>query len=137
MYSLDIAILRYFNVYGKRESKKGPYASVLGIFKRQKTSHKPLTVVGNGLQRRDFTSVLDVIQANWLACNYKEKLNSDIFNVGSGKNYSILEIAKTISDKIDFLPNRSGESIETLANIKKISDKFGYKSLHDLINYIN
>lgn len=137
MYNLDIAILRYFNVYGKRESKKGPYASVLGIFKRQKANNKSLTVVGDGSQRRDFTSVLDVVQANWLVCNYKEKINADIFNVGSGKNYSILEIAKTMSDKIEFLPSRPGEALETLADIKKMSSKFGYKSSCNLIDYIN
>ena len=108
-------------MFGKRESKTGPYASVLGIFKRQKRKNKPLTVVGDGSQRRDFTSVDDVVIANTLACNHKEKLNSEIFNVGSGNNYSILEIAKLISNNIEFLPARIGESKETLANITKIS----------------
>jgi UDP-glucose 4-epimerase len=136
MHNLDIAILRYFNIFGNRESKTGPYASVLGIFKRQKNKNIPLTVVGDGSQKRDFTSVEDVVSANILACNYKEKIKSEIFNVGSGENYSVLEIANLISDKIKFLPKRIGESKETLANIKKISKKLGYKPSNTVIDYV-
>lgn len=137
MYNMDLAILRYFNVYGKRESKKGPYSSVLGIFKRQQANNQPLTVVGDGSQRRDFINVADVIQANILACNYKGQLKADVFNVGSGINYSILEIAKKISDNIEFLPERLGESKETLADIGKISNILFYKPKYNLIDYIN
>jgi UDP-glucose 4-epimerase len=136
LYDLDIAILRYFNVYGKRESKKGPYSSVLGVFSKLACENKPLTVVGDGSQKRDFTNVKDVIIANYLICNYKNKINAEIFNVGSGLNYSILEIAKLISNKIIFLPNRQGESKETLADISKIM-KIGYEPKEKILDYCN
>lgn len=135
-YGLDVGILRYFNVYGKRESKKGPYASVLGIFRKQKRKNKSLTVVGDGSQKRDFTDVRDVINANLLLCNYELKLNSEVFNVGSGRNISILEVANKISDDITFLPERLGESKETLADITKIS-KLGYEPKFNLYDYIS
>jgi UDP-glucose 4-epimerase len=136
LYELDVAILRYFNVYGKRESKNGPYASVLGIFYRLLCNNKPLTIVGDGSQKRDFTSVKDVVIANNLICNYKNKINAEIFNVGSGQNYSIIEIANSISDKIIFLPTRQGESEKTLADISKIK-KIGYEPKEKILDYCN
>ena len=64
MYGLPTVVLRYFNVYGERAPRKGQYAPVIGIFKRQKEAGEPLTIVGDGLQRRDFVHVSDVVNAN-------------------------------------------------------------------------
>lgn len=136
LYGLNIVILRYFNVYGPRESKKGPYASVLGIFNRQKIKNKPLTIVGDGSQKRDFTSVYDVVGANFSAYKYNKNLNCDIINVGSGKNYSILQIAKMISNNYVFWPKRPGESKETLADNSKLSKILKYNTKYNIEDYI-
>ena len=135
IYNMDIVILRYFNVYGPRQSKKGPYSSLLGIFEKQYKENKPLTIVGDGNQKRDFTQINDVIQANMLVCSYRNKINSDVFNVGSGMSHSVLDIAQAISRNYIFLPARSGESRETLANINKIK-KLGYKPNYNILKYI-
>lgn len=136
LYNLNIVILRYFNVYGPRESKKGPYASVLGIFNRQKIKNKPLTIVGDGSQKRDFTSVYDVVGANFSAYKCNKNLNCEIINVGSGKNYSILQIAKMISNNYVFLPKRPGESKETLADNSKLNKILKYNTNYNIEDYI-
>lgn len=134
LFNISIIILRYFNVYGPRESKKGNYAPVLGIFRKLKKQNKPLTIVGSGKQKRDFTHVNDVVQANILASNCKN--NFEIINVGSGKNYSVLEIANLISDNLLFVPKRIGESKETLADISKLKNILNYEPKFNIIDYI-
>jgi len=122
LYGLETIILRYFNVYGKRQPTSGNYAPVLGIFKRQFDNKEPLTIVGDGSQSRDFVHVDDVVNANILAALSKinSKYFGTVFNVGTGKNYSVKEIADMISDNQVFINPRPGESKETLANINKI-----------------
>jgi UDP-glucose 4-epimerase len=121
LFNLETIILRYFNVYGPREPMKGQYAPVIGIFKRQKNSKEPLTIVGNGEQRRDFTHVFDVVNANILAATTKlsSEVLGTVFNIGTGTNYSINEISKFYDhDSVNVSP-RPGESKETLANNSK------------------
>lgn len=121
LFGLETVILRYFNVYGEREPEVGSYAPVIGIFKRQKRNNHPLTVVGDGQQRRDFIHVNDVVRANILAaCTaIDSKYLASPINIGSGRNYSILELAKMISNDIIYIDSRPGEMQETLADIKK------------------
>ena len=69
LFGLKTLTLRYFNVYGERQPLKGQYAPVVGIFLRQVESGEPMTIVGDGLQRRDFTHVSDAVEANILAMN--------------------------------------------------------------------
>lgn len=136
LYGLRTVALRYFNVYGPREPLKGPYAPVVGLFLRQKKAEQPLTIVGDGRQRRDFTHVSDVVIANILAMN-SDLLNYEMFNVGSGVNYSILELA----DMIDFnkvsIGIRPGEARETLADISKIKRVLSWQPTKSLVDYIN
>jgi UDP-glucose 4-epimerase len=110
----------------------------MGIFMRQRKAGEPLTVVGDGTQRRDFTHVMDVVDANLKAsiCEVPEEMMGDIFNVGSGINHSIMEIAKSISDKISFIPHRNGEMKETLADNSKIKIFMGWEPKHDVEKYI-
>ena len=100
LFGLETIIFRYFNVYGNRQPLKGQYAPVIGIFLRQLDREEQLTIVGDGEQRRDFVNVLDVVNANILAAT--KKLDKDafgqVYNVGTGKNYSVNEIASFISD---------------------------------------
>jgi len=123
LFGLSTVILRYFNVYGKNQPLKGQYAPVVGLFMRQHNSGEPMTVVGDGLQRRDFTHVDDVVQANILAATTKnKKIDGELLNIGTGINYNMLDLAAMInksSANISFIADRMGESRETLADIKK------------------
>ena len=105
LYGLETVSLRYFNVYGDRQPLKGQYAPVIGLFLKQHEEGKPLTVVGDGSQRRDFTHISDVIQANILASEIKDGFG-EVYNIGYGSNYSILEIANMISNDVRFIPPR-------------------------------
>ena len=123
LWGLPTVALRYFNVYGERMPTTGIYAPVLGIFLRQKKAGQALTVVGTGKQQRDFIHVDDIINANMLAAfTTNKKAFGQAFNIGSGRNINVLELAKIIekdSKKIKFLPSRVGEAKNTLADITK------------------
>lgn len=139
LYGLETIILRYFNVYGERQPLKGHYAPVIGLFLRQAKNGEPLTIVGDGEQRRDFTHVSDVVNANIISATSNLELSAfgKVYNVGTGKNYSINEIAKMISDYTISIPPRIGESKETLANIEKIFKNFKWKPNISLIEWIS
>jgi len=120
LFGLETVTFRYFNVYGERQSIKGQYAPVVGIFLRQKNAGEPMTIVGDGEQRRDFTHVSDVVNANILASDLNnKKVSGELFNIGSGKNYSINEIKDMIGGEHQFIPPRKGEVRESLADISK------------------
>ena len=89
LHPIKCYVLRYFNVYGPREPLKGKYAPVIGLFKRQVSQGMPMTIVGDGSQRRDFTYIDDVVDANMLAGSSDLEHSFRIWNIGSGKNYSI------------------------------------------------
>jgi len=138
LYGLDSIVLRYFNVYGPREPVKGVYAPVVGLFKRQRDAGEPLTIVGDGEQRRDFTFIDDVVDANVCAMNVKRSNpRFDIYNVGSGKNYSINDIAKLVTGDVTHIPARPAEVRETLADISKTVKELGWKPACDLTDKIN
>jgi nucleoside-diphosphate-sugar epimerase len=118
LYRLPTVTLRYFNVYGARQPAVGAYALVLGIFLDQWRRGEPLTVHGDGAQRRDFVHVSDVVEANLAA--YRGEAAGVALNVGSGKNISIQEIAHSISSRQVRLPRRAGDAEVTLADIGKI-----------------
>lgn len=138
LFGLETVIFRYFNIYGPREPRKGQYAPVIGIFARQRSAGEHLTVVGDGLQRRDFTHVDDVISANILASetNIPKEFIGTVFNVGTGRNHSVLDLARMMSDKISFIPERPGEMRETLADNSKIKRVLGWKPTVQLESYI-
>jgi len=128
LWGLPTVILRYFNVYGERSPTKGLYSPVIGVFKKQKNQNIPLTIVGDGSQKRDFVNVKDVVQANMKAAKGESRnILGEVFNVGSGENISILEIAKTISSHYSFVPKREGEAETTIADISKARDLLSYE----------
>ena len=138
LYEIETTVFRYFNVYGNREPIKGHYAPVVGIFLRQKREGKNLTIVGDGLQRRDFTHVEDIVKANCLASDLSNKLCvGQIINVGTGKNHSVLELAKLIKHDYEFIEPRRGEARITLANIDKLTSIFNWKPKNKLEKYIS
>ena len=129
LYGLKTIVFRYFNVFGERAPRKGQYAPVTGIFLRQKAAGESLTIVGDGEQRRDYIYVKDVANANVMAAisNPDDEAYGEVYNVGSGKNYSVNEIASFISDDTINIPPRIGEARNSLANIDKIRKTFAWK----------
>jgi UDP-glucose 4-epimerase len=128
LYGLKTISLRYFNVYGERSPTGGQYAPVIGIFLDQHRNGKSLTVVGDGTQRRDFVHVRDVAAANVLAgtAPLEDKWFGQFFNVASGQNVGILELAQLVSEDITFLDRRAGEAETTLGSIGKIVEAIGW-----------
>ena len=139
LFGLKTVIFRYFNVYGERSPVGGQYAPVIGIFLRQRKDGESLTIVGDGEQRRDFTHVSDIVQANILAAiaEIDDKFYGELYNVGNGVNYSINEIATWISDNQVNIPPRTGEARATLANNDKLTTIFGWRSQVTLKDWID
>lgn len=138
LFGLPTICFRYFNVYGERQPLRGQYAPVIGIFLRQKAEGEPLTIVGDGEQRRDFTHVSDVVNANIMAAisNPETSAFGQVYNVGTGKNHSVNEIAKQISNYTVNIPPRIGESRITLANNEKLKKTFGWEPKVQLEDWI-
>ena len=122
LYGLKTVIFRYFNVYGNRQPTKGQYAPVIGLFQRMKDEGKPMTVVGDGEQRRDYTHVNDIVTANILAAENDSVGNAEVMNVGTGTNHSVLYLVNMIGGDYVHIPNRPGEARETLADNTKIRE---------------
>ena len=118
VYGLDTVSLRYFNVYGERMSLDGGYCLAMGIFAKQMLDGKPLTITNDGEQRRDFTYVGDVCDANILAATLKENIKGDVFNIGNGNNYSINEVADMLGGEKTYGEKRI-EPFQTLADNSK------------------
>lgn len=125
VYKLPVVSLRLFNVYGPRSRTSGTYGAVIGVFLAQKLARKPLTVVGDGRQCRDFTYVSDVASAFITAA--KSKIHNEIFNVGTGKPQSVNHLAKLIGGNVTYIPKRPGEPDKTQADIRKIKKMLGWK----------
>jgi UDP-glucose 4-epimerase len=136
LFGVKTVIFRYFNVYGHREPLKGPYAPVVGLFLRQYRAGQPLTIVPDGTQRRDFTHVEDVVQANLLAMEVDHEHYGEVFNVGTGTNHSVLELAAMIPNKTVEVEPRIGEAYITLANNQKIRDVLGWAPTKHIGDYI-
>ena len=135
LWGINAVVLRYFNVYGPREPLAGQYAPVVGIFKRQRAAGELLTIVGDGDQRRDFTYVKDVAWANLKAA--QSDINFDVFNIGSGTNYSVNEVAEFIGGDSINIPPRPAEARVTLANNDKARSLLGWEPSVSLENIIN
>ena len=139
LFGLPTICFRYFNVYGERQPLRGQYAPVVGIFLRQRSAGESLTIVGDGEQRRDFTHVSDVVNANFLAATTEvdSSMFGQVFNVGTGRNHSVNEIAKMISENTVNIPPRIGESRITLANNEKLRTTFGWEPKVQLEEWIS
>ena len=138
LFGLPTVCFRYFNVYGERQPIRGQYAPVIGIFLRQRDAGEPLTIVGDGNQRRDFTHVSDVVNANIMAAisNVESEMFGQVYNVGTGTNHSVNQIARMISDNKINIPPRMGEARVTLANIQKTKKTFGWEPKVKLEDWI-
>ena len=99
MFDIETVCLRYFNVFGENQNLGGPYATVVGIFLNQLEEGKPMTIFGDGKNKRDYTYVGDVIDANILASESPNVGNGEIINIGTGTNISVNELAELIGEK--------------------------------------
>jgi len=139
-YPLNYVTLRYFNPYGPRsynpKNPFNPYSSVVGIFLNKWKEGKPLLITGDGLQKRDFIHIYDLTDANYKASIHTEKLNT-CFNIGNSTTLSVLDLAKMISDKYEFISKREGEADITFADITKAKNILGWMPVHNLRDYID
>ena len=118
VYKLPVVSMRFFNVYGLRHRTSGTYGAVFGVFLAQLLNNKPLTIVGDGEQTRDFTFVTDVVDACYTAA--KSNITNEIFNVGSDNTYSINYLVELLGGEKVYIPKRPGEPDCTYADISKI-----------------
>ena len=134
IHNLETVCLRYFNVYGENFPTSGAYCLVMGNFSQQLKKGEDLKIYGDGEQRRDFTYVQDVIQANILASTSPKVGKGEGLNIGNGDNRSINDIAKIFIDhakttrpevKIDYLPART-EPLVTLADNTEAKNLLGW-----------
>lgn len=136
LHGVRSTILRYFNVFGERQLEEGAYATMIGIFDRLKREGKPFTIVDDGNQRRDFTYVKDVVAANMLALD-NPLTDGQIYNVGTGKNTSVNEIACAIDRHwpVEKGMVRKSEVRLTLADSDELQ-RLGWRPTMDVITWI-
>lgn len=125
VYGLPCVSLRLFNVYGPRARTSGTYGAVFGVFLAQKLANRPLTVVSDGTQTRDFTFVTDVVEAFVVAAT--SEVRGEVFNVGSGGTYSVNTLVELLGGEATYIPKRPGEPDCTLADITKIRRVLGWE----------
>ena len=138
VYNLPTAICRFYNVYGPHQIEGGDYAAVIGIFERQYKNNEPLTITGNGEQRRDFTHVDDIVDG-LIRCGEKiNKVSGEEFELGSGVNFSINEVANMFGDDYskEYIPARDGEYEMTLCTDDKANKLLGWNPKNNINDYI-
>ena len=138
VYNLPTAICRFYNVYGPHQIEGGDYAAVIGIFERQYKNNEPLTITGDGEQRRDFTHVDDIVDG-LIRCGEKiNKVSGEEFELGSGINFSINEVANMFGDDYskEYIPARDGEYEMTLCTDDKANKLLGWNPKNNINDYI-
>ncbi len=125
VYGMPNVSLRFFNAYGPRSRTTGVYGAVFGVFLAQKLSGKPLTIVGDGNQTRDFVHVYDVVNAIIIAAQKGEQ--REIYNVANGKEISVNSIADIIGGNKVCVPKRPGEPDRSMADITKIKTQLNWQ----------
>lgn len=118
VYKVQANSIRIFNAYGTRVRTTGAYGAVFGVLLKQKLENKPLTIVGNGEQKRDFVYVTDVAKAFYLAS--QSSLSGRIYNLGANNPQSINYLSKLIGGKVTYIPERPGEPKVTWADTNLI-----------------
>jgi len=127
VYKLPAISLRMFNVYGPRARTSGTYGAVFGVFLAQMLADQPVTIVGDGNQKRDFTFVSDVVDA-FLTAAASNRVGQ-IYNVGSGGTYSINRLVEFLGAKKKVhIPKRPGEPDCTFAHVGKIEQDLGWRA---------
>src|SRR5210317_927455 len=133
-FEVDVSICRFYNVYGPHQLTEGEYCTVVGIFERQYENQEPLTITGDGFQRRDFTHIDDIVDG--LILTSENEKSCDEIELGRGNNYSINELASMFGTKTEYIDARPGEAKETLCNISVAERLIGYEPKVNLEDYI-
>jgi len=132
LYGMETVSLRYFNVFGPRQSPHSQYAAVVPLFIRAALRHEPLIVHGDGDQSRDFTYIDNVVQANLLACA-TPGVGGEVFNIACNSRHSVLDIARAVERllgtavTITHVPARAGDVRHTQAAIERAERLMGYR----------
>ena len=142
IFELPTSICRFYNVYGEHQANEGSYCNVLGIFERLYSEKKPLTITGDGEQRRDFTYVGDIVDG-LVRCGEahldvwgNKDVNGQSFELGNGNNRSINELAKAFGDyPTEYIDARPGEMRETLNTDTKAQDVLGWRPNGEIIKF--
>lgn len=138
-YIMNIEIVRFYNVYGPYEITDGKWAALIGKWRGQIKEGKPLTIVGDGNQRRDFTHITDIIDG-LIKIAFSNETQTDAWELGSGKNYSINEVYEMFSQKFDvrvqYIENQKGNYKETLRESNHAIELLGWNPQDRLTTYI-
>lgn len=136
---LDTVGLRYFNVYGARQDPAGPYAAVIPRFFAAAFAGEPAVIHGDGGQSRDFTHVDDVVRANCAAALAGPQVRGRVYNVGSGRHTTVLELEERIRSLVGgappprFEPERAGDVRHSLADTARAAAELGFRARIDLL----
>jgi|TARA_B100001094_G_C18136653_1_gene775496 UDP-glucose 4-epimerase len=143
IYDVPTIITRFYNVYGEHQATEGAYCNVLGIFERLYTEGKPLTITGDGKQRRDFTYVGDIVDGIVKSMEAMHgavdmRYEAEEIELGRGKNYSINDIAGAFGQfySLEYIDAWPGEARETLNTDTKAKELLGWNPTVDIIEYI-
>jgi UDP-glucose 4-epimerase len=140
VYGMDIEIVRFYNVYGPNEIVNGDWAAVIGIWRRQVMNGEPITIVGDGNQRRDFTHVIDIVDGLYRVGVGNEK-HEDAWELGTGTNYSILEVYEMFKEKFGceklHIEDQKGNYRITLRENNDAIDRLGWSPENRIKNYID
>jgi len=135
-FGVDTKICRFYNVYGPHQLTEGEYCTVVGIFEKQHKNKEPLTITGDGTQRRDFTHVDDIVEGLILTSE-SEEFDLDIIELGRGNNYSINELAEMFDCETTYIPKRPGEAEVTLCDTSVAKKDIGYEPKVNIEDYIS
>ncbi|WP_317196206.1 SDR family oxidoreductase [Psychroflexus lacisalsi] len=137
-YGMEIIGLRYFNVFGPKQSPQGAYAAVIPLFMKALKDKEPPTINGDGEQTRDFTFVENAVQANIKAAFANKEAVNQVYNVAFGERISLNELWATLQNAADteldasYGPPRQGDVKDSLADIDKARKLLGYKPEFDV-----
>ena len=134
VYGMSVVTARFFNVYGPRQPTSGAYATVVGIFEGQTTKNTSLTITGSGEQRRDFTHISDIVSG--FEALGEGSYQAEIYQLGTGKNYSINDLAGMFGGKTEYISARPGEAWITLADPSEMNSATGWSPRVDMEEYV-
>jgi UDP-glucose 4-epimerase len=134
---LDGVSLRYFNIFGPRQDPSSPYSGVISLFARAMAQGRRPVIFGDGLQTRDFTYVANVVAANLLALKAERPLAGEVYNVGTGRRISLLELVEALNAALgtrlepELQPARAGDVRHSQAGLERIRGTLGYEPVID------
>ena len=139
LYGLDTVCLRYFNIFSEDQKYGGAYSTVISAWMEMLRQNKPLRIDGDGSQSRDFIHVDDIVSANLFCINYKNRFDGKCFDVGLGKEISLLQIKNIIDERQkgvtwNYSPNRAGDIKNSCADLSKGLQTLGWDSKIDPIS---